>query len=78
MIGTVFADNTKDPDSRSSIGFGFCIGTGLLGDVIAAIRRLEKTALKHGYYCEDGNDPEELKQARLAVYDALKRIEEAS
>lgn len=80
-VGSVRANNIKDPDSRDLIALGFVTGDGLLGAVVKAVCRLvDASALE---YYDDAETCKAIacsavEKARLDLYDALKAIEETT
>lgn len=80
-IGKVRAANTEDPASRDSIALGFIEGEGLLGVALKAAGVLCDVSMDYAYYGEGSPEGiiagEKMGSAWLALFDALKAIEEA-
>lgn len=79
-LGTVFADNIDDKESLASIRFGLIKGTGLLGEVVAAVNKLVELELEaqHAWNEYMGLEAKEvLREQRVKFYETLKAIERA-
>ena len=75
-IGHVEAANVNDPTSRESIRAGWWMGDGLLSNILTAADWLEEAAKDYGYN-DMPNTGDELEDARAALFDAVKAVEEA-